>query len=489
MLIGKMRFLDAKLTSRPVLLIVLLGLSLNLGGTWWLPLIDRDEPRFAEASREMLERHDWVVPWFNGEPRYDKPPLIYWAQMVCYRCLGETPVSARLPSALFATGTALLIFFWARRRTQPRTALVAAVIFITCLQMAIHARLAVADMPMVFFVTAALWSGWESTRPEAAAGWRWWCIFYVSLALGFLAKGPVAWLPLGGLILGRWLQPAQFTLPPGRMALGLLLTLGIVALWGVPALEQTHGEFLKVGLGYHVIQRSLGVLDGHGAAGWLGWLTLTPFYLLTIFFSFFPWAFRVPTGLRNWWPTRHTDIFGWYLLTQAALVFVVFSIVRTKLPHYTLPAFPCLALWLAKAGEDGLLKPWRPGRMAAGMTILILALALSIGLVLGPLFVGGNLFEKARPQLKPGMKFAAVEYTEPSLVWKFRLVLTNDMAELPPNEAVDFTRRPTPSVLIMPTRWYEEHQGELGTNFMVVQARGMNWVKFIPAELTALIHP
>ena len=81
---------------------------------------------------------------------------------------------AQLSYALFATGTALLIFFWARRRTQPRTALVAAVIFITCLQMAIHARLAVADMPMVFFVTAALWSGWESTRPEAAAGWRWW---------------------------------------------------------------------------------------------------------------------------------------------------------------------------------------------------------------------------------------------------------------------------------------------------------------------------
>jgi hypothetical protein len=176
-------------------------------------------------------------------------------------------------------------------------------------------------------------------------------------------------------------------------------------------------------------------------------------------------------------------------LTQAAVVFLVFSVVRTKLPHYTLPAFPCLALWLAKAGQDGLLKPWRPERMAAGMTVLILTVALTIGLVLGPLFVASNLFAKARPQLKPGMKFAAVEYTEPSLVWKFRQVVTNDMAELSPTEAVAFAHRATPSILIMPTRWYEDHQAELGTNLTVVQARGINWAKFTPTGLTALIHP
>ena len=488
MIMAKMSYVAGKLAARPVWVIILLGLALNLGGTWLAPLIDRDEPRFAEASREMLERRDWVVPWLNGEPRYDKPPLIYWAQMGCYRVLGETALAARLPSVLFATGTALLIFFWAGRWAKPRTALAAAVIFMTCLQMAIHARLAVADMPMIFFVCAALWSGWEGTRPGAVPGWRWWWMFYVSLALGFLAKGPVAWLPLGGLLLCRWRQPEQFRLAPGRVLAGLLLTLGLVALWGVPALRETHGEFLRVGLGHHVIGRSLGSLDGHGGRGWLGWVGMAPFYLLFFFFSFAPWAFRVPGALRHWWPTRRQDVLGRYLLMQAGLVFLVFTLVRTKLPHYTLPAFPCLAIWLAKTGEDGRVKDLRVGRWAAVMAGLILTITLAGGLFIRPKFIAHTLFEKARPQLTAEMKLAALQFTEPSLVWEFRQVLTNRLQELPANEAVDFVRGPAPAVLIVPTGWYETNRVQWGTNLSVVQVRGMNWVTFRRAALTAIIR-
>ena len=72
-----MRDVLAKFSARPAGLVLLLGLLLNLSGPWLLPLIDRDEPRFAEASREMLASHVFVVPTFNGAPRYDKPPLIY----------------------------------------------------------------------------------------------------------------------------------------------------------------------------------------------------------------------------------------------------------------------------------------------------------------------------------------------------------------------------------------------------------------------------
>ena len=64
--------------------------------------------RFAEASREMLQRGDYVVPWFNGHWRFDKPVLIYWCQSLSYRIFGENDFAARFPSALFTTGTALL---------------------------------------------------------------------------------------------------------------------------------------------------------------------------------------------------------------------------------------------------------------------------------------------------------------------------------------------------------------------------------------------
>jgi len=484
-----MRDVLAKFSARPAGLVLLLGLLLNLSGTWLLPLIDRDEPRFAEASREMLERQVFVVPTFNGTPRYDKPPLIYWAQMLGYHVLGAGPFAARLPSALFATGTALLVFFWARRLAPPGTALAAALVFMTTVQMAIHARLAVADMPMIFFFAAACWSGWEMTRPGTPHRGGWWLMFYVSLALGFLAKGPIAWLPLAGLLAGRWRHPKQFCLKLAGVALGLLLALGLVGLWGIPALRQTHGEFMREGLGHHVIYRSFGVMDGHGAGGVAGWILCSPMFLLTFFFSFFPWALRVPEGLRRWWPTRHTDLIGWYLLTQAGLVFLVFSIVRTKLPHYTLPAFPCLAIWLAKMAGDGLLPDLKVARQATLMTVLIVGGTLALGLTLRPLFVSHALFEKALPQLQPAMRLANVQDTEPSLVWEFRQVITNPMENLEAEAGIKFILGQHPAVLIMPTAFYETNRVRWPDYLTVVQARGINWSRGSRLDLTALIHP
>ena len=78
-------------------------------GTGTLPLIDRDEPRFAEASREMIERGDWIVPYFNDAPRLHKPPLFYWAQILSYQLLGEDELGARLPSVLAAILVSALV--------------------------------------------------------------------------------------------------------------------------------------------------------------------------------------------------------------------------------------------------------------------------------------------------------------------------------------------------------------------------------------------
>src|ERR671939_544788 len=89
-------------------------------GTWSLPLIDRDEPRFAEASREMIERGDGVVPHFNNQLRLDKPPLAYWAQVASFSIFGENDFAARFPSAVAATLTALSIFAWGKQIDSAR---------------------------------------------------------------------------------------------------------------------------------------------------------------------------------------------------------------------------------------------------------------------------------------------------------------------------------------------------------------------------------
>ena len=123
--------------------------------------MDRDEPRFAEASREMRERSDFVVPYFNNKYRFDKPPFIYWTQIASYRLFGENDFAARLPSGIAAALTALLLFGWGRRLGGERVGWWAAIIFSLCFQTFIHARAAVADMWLVFFVTAAFWAGYE----------------------------------------------------------------------------------------------------------------------------------------------------------------------------------------------------------------------------------------------------------------------------------------------------------------------------------------
>src|SRR5437763_10533935 len=106
----------------------------HIVGTWSLPLIDRDEPRFAEASREMIERGNYVVPYFDNQLRLDKPPLTYWVQVASYYMFGENDFAARFPSAIAAALTALVLFAWGRRIDAVRAGWWAAIIFTFSLQ-------------------------------------------------------------------------------------------------------------------------------------------------------------------------------------------------------------------------------------------------------------------------------------------------------------------------------------------------------------------
>ena len=289
-------------------------------GTWSLPLIDRDEPRFAEASREMIERGNYIVPYFNNQLRLDKPPLTYWAQVASYHIFGENDFAARFPSAIAAALTALLIFAWGRRMGGEKLGWWAAIIFTLSLQTFVHAKAAVADMWLVLFVTLASWAGYELfQRPTLNQGaavsrppWAIWkspfLVFYLALALGFLAKGPIAWTPLlavAGLIIYTrdWQMLRRF-----KFGVGVSLMLAVVALWGIPALIQTHGEFFTVGIGRHVVTRSFMTLEGHGASSFGMYVLLLPFYFVTVFISFFPWSIKLPWLIRKLWRKREAGV-------------------------------------------------------------------------------------------------------------------------------------------------------------------------------------
>ena len=234
-------------------------LLFHLAGTWIIPLIDRDEPRFAEATREMMERHDYVVPYFNAAYRFDKPPLTYWAQAASYSVFGANDFAARFPSAVAAALAAVVLFHWGRRLGRNEIGLWAAIIFSLSLQVVEHAKAAVADMWLVLFVTIAHWAGYELLRDQldrpgqieadaaSVAPFRnkWWWIFYLSLAFAFLAKGPIGWTPLLTVAAVRIFVPRLRVARRFAFLRGMILTFAIVCLWGVPALLNTNGEFLS----------------------------------------------------------------------------------------------------------------------------------------------------------------------------------------------------------------------------------------------------
>jgi 4-amino-4-deoxy-L-arabinose transferase-like glycosyltransferase len=483
----------------------------HLAGIWSLPLIDRDEPRFAEASREMIERGDYVVPYFNNRVRFDKPPLAYWAQVASYKIFGENDFAARFPSAIAAALTALSIFAWGSRIGGARVGWWAAIIFTLSLQTFVHAKAAVADMWLVLLVTLAHWSSYELIwgkptsnvqRPTSNVQlWRWWWIFYLALAFGFLAKGPIAWTPL--LTVGStvfFVRGSQLN-QRFRSLRGIVLMLAVVAVWGIPALTRTHGEFFAVGIGRHVVGRSFGAMEGHGANSLGAYLLLLPFYFVTIFASFLPWSIKLPWLAKQLWRNRRAAVgaHGYspgnkidnYLLTGAAIIFFIFTLAKTKLPHYTLPAFPLLSLLLARRWIDSETPTGFLKKSAAAAVCVYFALALFVAPFTAQLFPAWQLFRQSRDYLRPEMQFASVDFNEPSLVWYFRSRIRGWLATpaLRPTNVQRFMEQTGPRFVILPTELSGKIYPALPNDWKDFRARGFNIVKGKRVDLTLVLKP
>lgn len=381
-------------------------------GNWSLPLIDRDEPRFAEASREMRQSGDFLIPRLNGDYRFDKPPLIYWCQVLSYDVLGENDFAARFPSAIFAALTALATWIFSNRIFGPRIGIWSGIIFATSLQVFIHSRAAVADMPLVFFFLTATWAGWEKLKNPNSIFW-WWA-FYLSIGLGFLAKGPAAFLPIVFGPLQSLLGGAPFAFKFRSALAGLLTVLLVIGLWGLPALIATKGAYLQVGLGKHVLQRSLQPMESHGGAGLTGYLLFLPFYLVASFFSFFPWCFYLPGCVKRLFVQREVD--ENYLWSAVLVVLLVFTLIQTKLPHYVLPAYPMLAILVARQAANS---KWKRGLLAISL-VLYVVIALVGFPAIEPEFLSKSIAKTALPLVSPETRTASINYDEQSLIWYLR---------------------------------------------------------------------
>ncbi len=365
--------LDSNPRSRIFWILLAVAIVVLAPGTGTLPLLDRDEPRFAQAAREMLERRDAVVPTFNGDYRFDKPPLIYWMMIGGYVTGGVSEWTARAPSILCAFLLAWFTYRAGVRWFSPRAGLLAGVMTLTHFQIIQHGRAAVADMPMILAVLIAQVVLFErlTETPDRPAprGWFWW--LYGAFGLGFLAKGPVALLiplltiPVYWLIAGRPSLPLARLNPFGGLAIVLL----IIGAWGIPALIATNGEFARIGLGKHVVARGMESFEGHGAPFF--------FYLLSAPISLFPWSRFLPVGIAGAW--RERDPAVRFLAAWVVVTFALFSLYATKLPHYVMPCYPAIFLLLGRALDAGI----NAGRVGRIWDIAIRAVVSLAAVLLG----------------------------------------------------------------------------------------------------------
>jgi 4-amino-4-deoxy-L-arabinose transferase-like glycosyltransferase len=330
--------------STDVLALIAFCGFLFFAGLQIIGLVGADEPRYAQIAREMLQRGDWVTPVLYGQPWLEKPPLYYWGAVLAYKATGGvSDWAARLPAAVLCSLMIFFVYVWARHFRRGMQ-LDAALITASSAILIGFGRSASTDMPLTAMFTAAMlsWYGWYSNQNRG-----WLLGFYLFAGLGTLAKGPIAVL-LAGLIIVVFAvlrHDARLILRTLWPA-GILLYLAVTLPWFI-AVQHANPEFYRTFFLQHNLARYTTDLYRHHQAFW--------YYLPVGLLALVPWTVFVVAALvdaiRDWrfsvqQPPGGEDL-RTYLAVWLLLPIAFFSLSQSKLPGYILPAIPAGTMLLA----------------------------------------------------------------------------------------------------------------------------------------------
>lgn len=379
---------------RGYVLVALIALASSLFGASSLPVMDRDEARFAQATRQMVESGDYVRIRVQETDRNKKPIGIHWLQAAAVNALSPLTHSDnaiwtyRLPSALGAMLAALATLWAGTALFGARIGLVGGVLFSAGVLLGFEGMTAKTDAALVGFTTlsmaalAQLYAG--TTRPKLIN-----LVFWFALGWGVLIKGPitpmVATLTL--IALGLWSRRWAWMRPLAWWP-GPLMAVLIVAPWMIAIGLATHGQFF--------VEAVTGDLAPKLAGGDEGHFVLPGFHLALLTALIFPAAYALPAAARLGWRTLRTrrddDAFAPHRFLLAWIIpsFLVFEAAPTKLAHYTMPTYPAIALLCAAAVFIAAQERWRITQ-AIGLVLFALAgAALTALLAAGATFMPGD---------------------------------------------------------------------------------------------------
>ncbi|MCI4661814.1 MAG: glycosyltransferase family 39 protein [Neomegalonema sp.] len=397
---------------RRILLIALVALAIFVPGQWSHGPTDRDEGRFIQASKQMLESGDFIDIRFQDEPRHKKPVGIYWLQAASASLFGgaEAPVGAfRIPSLIGAVLASLLGVWALRPLIGARAALLAGVMIAGLLMLNVEARIAKTDAFLLACVVASmgalarLWFGLKDDPREHA-----WYVFYfwTALAVGTLIKGPIVFLPVLGVIL--WLCILEWNWR-GLTRLGWswgVIWFALIALpWFVAIGVKTEGAFFFASVGEDMMSKVASGQEAHGAP--------PGFYLLALWGTFWPWTALLALAVPWAWRWRRAPETA-FLLGWIIPVWILFELVPTKLPHYVLPVYPALIALAAAAALDG------SGRPRGGL-FWICAVLWAIPALVLPIGIAGLPFALEQELVPGALLLSAFALLSLILAWRWLL--------------------------------------------------------------------
>ena len=362
------------------------------------PLFNKDEGAFCEATREMMASGNYVMTYMNGEPRYDKPILIYWLQAASAGVLGLNEFALRFPSALAAALWALATWLFVRRQWNADKAFLATFLLVTAAQITIIAKAAIADALLNFFIVTAMFSVYRFFETDRK---RFMYLAYAAMAFGMLTKGPVAVLiPFAVSFLFCWRQRAlKRWLRAVFDPVGILIFLAIALPWYAAVLHDQgmgfiNGFFLK-----HNVKRFGGALEGHAGS--------LVYYLPVVLIGVMPYTGLLLASTRKVKEDFAAPITQ-FLWLWFLFVFVLFSFSGTKLPHYVIYGYTPLFILMALRVDELRRDRW----------LLVPAAAFFAVALLAPLSLPWLI-----PHVKDAMAAALMQAASDSIGWGYILPL------------------------------------------------------------------